>query len=206
MDLKQHRKTEGENNAAGTSGAPWNINGQQQTFTDEKRAGQRELPSRDSPLFCQSARAMARRTLFFLGPGIFQSNGAVENLALGGGVLIAGKITDTLELDDFADLQRIQRFFHNCVDALDGIRVELSEKIDTVGSGLFNGEQAVIETDFGFDAIFSVDPVNSAFDLAAVGGVAAAGFGIEGTFVKPIEPNCLPLYSPPKDSQLSSNK
>ena len=60
-----------------------------------------------------------------------------------------------------------------------GVRVQAVEEVLVRAVGLGVGEEVLIQAHLGVDRCFAVDPVDRrALDLAAVGGVAAAGIGV----------------------------
>jgi len=67
-------------------------------------------------------------------------------------------------------------------DHLEAVGVEVVEEGVAFGDvvGGLDGEEAVEEAHLGVDGVGCGDPVDGAFDLAAVGGVAAAGGGVVG--------------------------
>lgn len=95
---------------------------------------------------------------------------------------VDGEVAEPLELYRAAGGELGQFRFEPAGHDLQRIRIELGQEVNSVGAGLFDAEQPVIEPDFCRNRFGSGNPVDRSLDLAAVRRAAAAGGRIEAAF------------------------
>ena len=118
---------------------------------------------------------VTENSTLFLFETVFQGNASVKDKVCRGAVLIGAEIAQSHELIAGSSGSLFHKAFRLTARLYNQtVRIDIVEEIFVAGIGFGISKEIVIQTHFGLNVVFSIDPVNSTSDLAAVRRITAS--------------------------------